>query len=154
MAKAQRRPREGSEEEQLRRMVAELSLLQETAEILQNRLNTINAIIGELTLTTFTLEELKTKEKESEILVHIGGGSYIKARIEDVEKAIVGLGANIAVEKSVDEAIEYTSSRVEELQKLFISTNQQLTQIKDKISQTQAQMKPLVEGLQRKREQG
>ena len=53
-------------EEELRKTSYELRLLEQTAETLQSRLNMINAVLTELTVSNMTLTSLE-KEKENYI---------------------------------------------------------------------------------------
>ncbi|MEM3609085.1 MAG: prefoldin subunit alpha, partial [Candidatus Bathyarchaeia archaeon] len=88
-----------SEEEELRRLSVELRFLEQTAEAIQSRINMVNAAITDLTYASMTLEGLEKEKENSEILVPIGGNSYIKAKLENPDKIIVGMGAGISVEK-------------------------------------------------------
>ena len=125
------------EEEELRRLSVELRFLEQTAEAIQSRINMINAVITDLTYASMTLEGLeKEKEKEnSELLVPIGGNSYIKARLESPDKIIVGMGAGISVEKTLQEAKEIIKNRLESLEKTRMSLQQQLAQIAERMSE-------------------
>lgn len=122
-----------SEEEILRGMAIELQILEETAETLQSRTNLVSAAINELRLANSTLEGLEVEKENTSLFVPIGGGSYIKARIESTERVIVGVGAGVAIEKTLKEAEENVGNRIAELEKTRITLQQQLTQVIEKI---------------------
>ncbi|MEM3725403.1 MAG: prefoldin subunit alpha [Candidatus Bathyarchaeia archaeon] len=124
-----------SEEEELRRLSVELRFLEQTAEAIQSRINMVNAAITDLTYASMTLEGLEKEKENSEILVPIGGNSYIKAKLENPDKIIVGMGAGISVEKTLQEAKEIIKNRLESLEKTRMSLQQQLAQIAERMSE-------------------
>lgn len=115
-------------EEELSRLVVEIQLLERTTETLQARLNLVTASINELRMANATLEGVQTEKAGSTILVHIGGGSYLKAKIEDAEKLIVGIGADVAAEKTVDAAKDNVETNILEFEKVRENLQQQLEQ--------------------------
>jgi len=117
-----------SSEEELRRAILEVRLLEGTAESLQTRLSLLEAARTEFQMSEAALTGL-SEHREEPVLVPIGGGSYIKARLEDREKVIVGVGAGVALEKSFDEAKQIAGSQLGELEKARGTLQQQLAQV-------------------------
>lgn len=122
-----------SEEETFRRLVIELRILEGTAEALQARLNLVNAALTELTFAKMTLEGVEKEKEEAPLFVPVGGGSYVKARLESAEKIIVGMGAGVSIEKTITEAKETVGNRIADLEKTRVTLQQQLVQVMDKI---------------------
>jgi prefoldin alpha subunit len=135
-------------EDVLRRLVIELQILQETADNIQSRIGMTNAAINELQIAHNTLEGIKKEKNGSSLLMPIGGGSYIKSKLEDSKKLIVGIGANVAVEKNIGEAQEAFQTRLLRLDKVRGSLQQQLEEIATKITNTRTQFQTLSEQLQ------
>ncbi|MGD0494839.1 MAG: prefoldin subunit alpha [Candidatus Bathyarchaeia archaeon] len=121
-------------EEELRRLTVEMRLLEQTAEALQSRANMINAVTSDLSYARMTLEGLEKESEKSELLVPIGGTSYVRARLENPDKIIVGMGAGVSVEKTREEAKEIIKKRLEDLEKTRASIQQQFTQVAEKIN--------------------
>ncbi len=134
-------------EETLRRLIVELRLLEGTANTLQSRLNFVNAILTELNYAKMTLEGLEKEKKNVPLFVPIGGGSYIRAKLESAEKVIVGMGAGVSVEKSLSEAKETVGNRIAQLEKTRRTLQQQLTQVAQKIEEDRARFQELSEKL-------
>lgn len=134
-------------EETLRRLIVELRLLEGTANTLQSRLNFVNAILTELNYAKMTLEGLEKEKKNVPLFVPIGGGSYIRAKLESAEKVIVGMGAGVSVEKSIKEAKETVGNRIAQLEKTRRTLQQQLTQVAQKIEEDRAGFQELSEKL-------
>jgi len=120
---------QSSGEEQLRRLLVELQLLQNTAEILQSRLNLLEAAIMELRVAGTTLEELKKEKEGAPLLLPIGAGSFIKANLGNVSTVIVGIGAESSVEMELDKALEDIGAHLSENEKVSLSVQEQLAQI-------------------------
>lgn len=129
-------------EDEVRRLIVELRILENTAEYLQSRLNVVNAALTDLNLASMSLEGIEKKDSDS-VFVPIGGGSYIKARLEDTEKVIYGIGAGVAVEKTIKEAKEGIANRISELNRTKIAIEQQLSQVLSKIQENQNRLQEL-----------
>ena len=130
-------------EDQLSRLIMEIQFLERTSEELQARIGLVNASINEFRLATATLEGMQTEETDTQILVHIGGGSYVKAKIADTQKLIMSIGADVAAEKSVDAAKESLDIRLQEFEKVRESLEQQLGQTQNRISTLRQQLQKM-----------
>lgn len=134
-------------DETLRRLIVELRLLEGTANTLQSRLNFISAMQTELNYAKMTLEGLEKENEDVPLFVPIGGGSYIRAKLESAEKIIVGMGAGVSVEKSLSEAKETVGNRIAQLEKTRGTLQQQLTQVAQKMEEDQTKFQRLSEKL-------
>lgn len=132
-----------SAEEEVRRLVVELRLLEGTAETLQSRMNFMNAVLAELNMANRTLEGLGEKEREDSIFVPIGGGSYIKAELENTDQVIYGIGAGVAMEKTMQEAKTEIMNRISEISKTRVALEQQLGQVLQRFNEDQARFQEL-----------
>ena len=123
-----------SNDEELRKLSAELRMLEQTAEALQSRLSMINAVATDLTYANMALENLDIEKENAELLVPIGGTSYIRAKLDNPDKIIVGLGAGVSAEKTRQEAKEIIKKRLEDLGKNQQAVQQQFVQVADRIN--------------------
>jgi prefoldin alpha subunit len=130
-------------EDQLSRLIMEIQFLERTFEELQSRIGLVNASINEFRLANATLEGMQKEETDTQILVHIGGGSYVKAKIADTQKLIMSIGADVAAEKSVDAAKESLDTRLQEFEKVRESLEQQLGQTQTRISTLRQQLQKM-----------
>jgi len=122
------------EEEELRKLSVELRLLEQTAETLQSRINMMNAAITDLTYANMTLEGVEKEKENAELLVPIGGSSYVKVKLANPDKVVVGMGAGVSVEKPLPEAKSMLKERLDELEKTMLSAQQQFAQIAERIN--------------------
>lgn len=121
-------------EEELQKLSIEMRLLEQTAEALQSRMTMVNTAANDLMYAQATLEGLEKEAEKSEILVPIGGTSYIRAKLDNLDEVIVGMGAGVSVEKTREEAKEIIKKRLEDLDKTRKSIQQQYTQVAERIN--------------------
>ncbi|MGQ9539191.1 MAG: prefoldin subunit alpha [Candidatus Bathycorpusculaceae bacterium] len=136
-------------EEELRRLSVEMRILEQTAETLQARMNMINAVITDLTYADVTLEGLEKQKENAELLIPIGGNSYIKARLENLDKVTVGIGAGVSVEKTLQEARDIIKKRLEDMEKSRSSLQQQFSQVVERINEDRARFEELATELRK-----
>ena len=140
-----------SSEDELRKLAVELRLLEGTAESFQSRVNFLNAAWTELNIAKQTLEGLEKEETDAPIFVPIGGGSYAKAKLGEVDKVVYGVGAGVAIEKTLKEARAGVETRLSDIEKSRQSLEQQLSQVLRRIQEDQDRFQELSADL-RKRE--
>lgn len=135
---------ESKNEEELRRLSVQLRLLEQTAEAIQSRMNIINAVITDLNYAGITLESLEKEKENSELLVPVGGNSYVRAKLENSNQVIVGMGAGVSVEKTMPEAKAIVKKRLEDLEKTRLSLQQQFAQIAERMNQDREKFEGLL----------
>jgi prefoldin alpha subunit len=108
----------GGAKETVEGILIEYERVRAQTEVLRESLNLINASIVELGNVKSSLSMIGEMPEDNEILVPMGGDSFTRARITDRERVIVGVGSNVAVGKSIPEALEDIGKRVAELEKI------------------------------------
>ncbi|MEM3023116.1 MAG: prefoldin subunit alpha [Candidatus Bathyarchaeia archaeon] len=131
-------------DEELRQLLAEVRLLEGSAQTLQLRLEIINSSLNEAAITKATLEGMKGRPPGTEILIPIGSGSFIRASLLDGERLIMGIGANVSMERSFDESISELARRIEELEKARASVQEQLAQILTRAEQDRSRIREIL----------
>ncbi len=91
-------------EEELRKLSIEMRYLEQTADALQQRISLVNSALTDISYANMSLDGIEKEKDNSELLVPIGGSSYVKAKIADTNKVIIGLGSGVSVEKTLPEA--------------------------------------------------
>ena len=138
------KPLTENNQEELRKLSVELRLLEQTAESLQQRINMMNAAQTDLAYANMTLDGIKDEKDNAELLVPIGGSSYINVKLVNVDKVVVGMGAGVSVEKTLPEAKKIVNDRLSELQKTMVSAQQQFGQIVDRINSGRNRLETLL----------
>ncbi len=131
-------------EEELRRLSVEMRYLEQTADALQQRISMVNAAITDLTYANMTLDGIEKEKENSELLVPIGGSSYVKVKLADTDKIIVGLGSGVSIEKTLAETKVTLKERLDELEKTMNSAQQQFTQVAERINAGRGRLENLL----------
>jgi prefoldin alpha subunit len=134
----------GKAEEELRKLSMEMRYLEQTADALQQRISMVNAAITDLTYANMTLDGIEKEKENSEILVPIGGSAYVKVKLADASKVIVGLGAGVSIEKTLPEAKITLKERLDELEKTMNAAQNQFTQVADRINSGRSRLETLL----------
>ncbi len=131
MAVAKKRPatRPSDLDDQMRQSLMDIRFLESSARVLQSRLDIVTAALSETLTALSTLEGTKGKPGETETLVPIGSGSFVKARLADAEKVIIGVGAGVCIEKPIEDSMKDLRLRSGELEKARATVTQQLNQV-------------------------
>lgn len=133
-------------EDELRRLSVEMRYLEQTAEALQQRISMVNAAITDLTYANATLDGIEKEKENAEMLVPIGGSSYVKVKLADSNKIIVGMGAGVSVEKTLTEAKVTLKERLDDLEKTMNSAQQQFSQIAERINTGRDRLETMLAG--------
>lgn len=140
-------------EEELQKLGIEMRLLEQTAEALQSRMTMVNTAANDLLYAQATLQGLEKEAEKSEILVPIGGTSYIRAKLDNLDEVIVGMGAGVSVEKTREEAKEIIKKRLEDLDKTRKSIQQQYTQVAERINLDRERAEALIAAAKERKSQ-
>lgn len=144
----------GTVQEEAQRLSIEMRLLEETAEALQSRINMVDAAMTDLRFASSALEGLEENKVGSELLVPTGGNSFVKAKLDDPDKVIVGIGAGVSLEKTFEEAKDVMKKRLEGLEKTKESLQQRFGQVAQKIAEDQVRLRGLVGELRKEKPSG
>ena len=131
-------------EEELRKLSIEMRYLEQTADALQQRISLVNSALTDISYANMSLDGIEKEKDNSELLVPIGGSSYVKAKIADTNKVIIGLGSGVSVEKTLPEAKVMLKERQDELEKTLNSAQQQFTQVAERINSGRSRLETLL----------
>jgi prefoldin alpha subunit len=132
------------DEDELRRLSVEMQYLEQTADTLQQRLQMLNAAMTDLSFANITIEGLEKEKENAEMLVPIGGSSYVKMKLGSSDKVVLGIGAGVSVEKTLPEAKAMLKERLDELQKSAEAAQNQFAQIAERINTGRTRLQTLL----------
>ncbi|HUV24484.1 MAG TPA: prefoldin subunit alpha [Methanomassiliicoccales archaeon] len=102
-------------EEEVRQMMATMEYYRAQLEGLAEQHQIIHLSLEESIRAKETLKQYQSAGDEAEILVPVGGNSFVHAKVASSEKVLVGLGSGVTVEKSADEALNIVEVRIKGL---------------------------------------
>ena len=136
-------------EEQAQQLLQQMQMLENMFAELSQKENSIVNIIRDANSAIKSIQELKANP-DSENLVPVGMGTFIKTKPISDEKIVVNVGAGVAIEKDHDSALNYLESKIKELEVALQETNSQRQQIAANIEQGKQQMQQIMQPPQNK----
>ena len=130
-------------DEEMRQLLVEIRMLEGSARVLSSRLDIVTGALSETQTAKQTLEGTKESGRDVEMLIPIGSGSFVKAKLEDSRHIIIGVGAGVCLEKTVEDSIKDLNVRAADLDKARINVTQQLNQIINQTEDYRARLEDL-----------
>jgi prefoldin alpha subunit len=131
-------------EEQTQQLLYQMQMLENHFGELTQKENSIINIIREANSAIHSIKGINT-QSESDSLVPLGLGTFMKSKVNSNEKIIINIGSGVAVEKNHNDAVNYLESRLKELEIALQDTNQQRQQIAANLEQGKRQMQNLMQ---------
>tara|TARA_B100001123_G_C14838201_1_gene839011 strand:- start:199 stop:621 length:423 start_codon:yes stop_codon:yes gene_type:complete len=136
-------------EEQAQQLLQQMQMLENMFAELSQKENSIVNIIRDANSAVKSIQGIK-ENSDSESLVPVGMGTFIKAKTIPNEKVVVNVGAGIAIEKDYESALNFLESKIKELEVALQETNSQRQQIAANIEQGKQQMQQIMQQSQNK----
>ena len=135
-------------EEQAQQLLQQMQMLENHFAQLTQQENSIISIIREANSAIHSINETK-KKSESENLVPIGMGVYVKSKIQSNDKLIINIGSGVAIEKDYNSANNWLESRLKELEIALQNVNSQRKQVSENLELGKQQMQTLLQKSQK-----
>ena len=100
--------------EELQALMMEAEQYKRQMDSIRGQMQILETTMEELRGSLNALLALEENKAGTEILVSIGSGSFIRAKLLETEKVIVGVGSSLSLEKSVPEARKFFEDRVKQ----------------------------------------
>ncbi|NPA32965.1 MAG: prefoldin subunit alpha [Aquificae bacterium] len=121
-----------SAEEKMEELHKELRGYMAQIEALRAEIALINQSIADLRAAAATLRNLKDLGKGKNILIPIGSTAQIEAKIEDVDKVVMSVGAGISAVLSYEEALKRIEVEIAALEALRRSLEEAIVELYNK----------------------
>lgn len=121
------------EQERLQGVLAQLSDSEAAVEALRRQISALAAAHTELSMTIGTIKSIKELKPDTEILVPIGSDSFINAKITRSDKVITGLGADVAAERTAEDAVALLEARAAELEQAVGQAREELGRLEERM---------------------
>ncbi len=131
-------------EEQAQQLMYQMQMLEGYLTDLSQKESSLLNIVREAISATESIKNSKIKS-DSEALVPIGMGTYMKAKILPNQKVILNIGAGAAIEKDQESAVNWIESRIKEFEIALQETNAQKQQVIANLESGKQQMNQLMQ---------
>lgn len=127
-------------EKELRQSLATLEFYRAQLQSLAEQLQLIQMSLEENARAKETLSSFKDAPIDSEILVPVGGNSFVFAKVGSNSNVIVGIGSDVSLEKPIEEAVKMIEIRINELVETFTKLGERRSAIEAQSSQLSQQV--------------
>jgi prefoldin alpha subunit len=127
----------GSEEE-LRRLVLAYQQYQNQADAIVRQLSITQLTAEGLERAAKAVDALGSASEGEEMLVQIGSGSFVHARLASTDKVVLNIGAGVSIEKTAADAKEDLKIRQAEVSEGLKKLSEMLSRIDQEMRRIQA----------------
>ena len=104
-----------AKEEEITRNLTMIEYYKEQLSSIDMQTQYLQAAIADFHKAKITVEQLHKASDQSEILIPIGGGTFLNGTLTDHSKVLVDIGAGLVTEKTVDAAVKKIEERIKDL---------------------------------------
>lgn len=133
------------EKERLEKLASELNIREFQTEVLKQQLTALTRSLSEYTAAAETLKSLQSESGEKESLVLIGANCYVPAKLRYTDKVLVGVGAGVLVEKTLEGAVQILEGKIKELQEALQNTRKELEMVSAEAEKLRPELEKLLE---------
>jgi len=138
LAEAQSATQGAPSEEDVRRILAAYEQYQAEAEAITQQLNLFHVSIEGCDKALSTIKAMESADEDQDLLVPIGQGSFVHAKLVSKDKVIVGVGGDVSIEKSSEEAKKSLDTRRSQLAEASKKLNETLNNVTQEIAKIEA----------------
>ena len=131
-------------EERAQQLMQHMQMLENYFTDLSQRESTLYGILKEATAAIESIKSL-SKKPDSDALVSIGMGTFVKAKISSSEKLVLNIGAGVSLEKDPNSAINFLEARIKEIEVAIQDTSSKKYQIAAQLEQGKHQINQLIQ---------
>jgi prefoldin alpha subunit len=134
-------------EQQLNEMVQQGRILEAYMNDVMSRQAAVSKMFEEARFASATIQGISA-DTDSEALMPIGMGVYVKTNVPAAKKLLVSLGSGVTVEKTREDALNYVESRIKEYEVAMRQLESQRQQISVRMEQVQQQVNAMLHAAQ------
>lgn len=121
-------------DDELRQMLALMESYKNRTEALSRQVNVLRSTLDEVNMANESIKALLAANEGDEIMVPIGASSFMNVKVASNKNIIVGIGSNISVEKTPEDASQYMEANAAELTEALKKTVDALNEVQKALS--------------------
>ncbi len=140
-------------ESELRQAVAALETSRAQLDALTRQEELLRISLDEYMRARETMARYTEAPVGTQILVPIGANSFLYATVADVDSCIVGIGSEVALEDTMERAIQRLDHRIKELQDVQENLLKRVAELQNRVNQYAAVVQRIYDKMQEEREE-
>jgi prefoldin alpha subunit len=104
------------EEEEITRNLTLIEYYKQQLESIDMQLQYLQSTLADYQRAKITVEQLHVVDENSELLIPVGAGTFVNGSLKNASNVLIGVGAGIVIEKTVDEAVLKLEERIKRIQ--------------------------------------
>lgn len=133
--------------DELAKIAYEMQVYREQAQLIQQQLGNLQLNYSSTESAVQTLENISKLSKKEDVLLPIGSGAYIKAKVENNEVALIDVGAGVIAEKPIPDAVKFLKSRIGEMDSMRETLQSNFEDVSSKMKELEESANKLMEKL-------
>ena len=121
-------------DDELRQMLALMESYKNRVEALNRQVTVLRSTLDEVNMADESIKALIGAKEGDEIMVPIGASSFMTVKVCSNKNIIVGVGSNLSVEKTPEEADQYMEANAAELSEALKKTVDALNEMQQALS--------------------
>lgn len=127
----------------LQKLYSEQQMLESNIRLLQQHIELIQASLTSYRAGYGVLDALKEKAVDEAMLMNVGGGIFVEAKVVDPQKVIRSIGSDVRIVQTTDEAKTQISETVSSLESRLEQSQQEYGTMANRANQITQQLQQL-----------
>jgi prefoldin alpha subunit len=105
-----------TKEEEITKNLTMIEYYKQQLESIDAQLQYLSTVLAEYQRAKMTVEQLHAADPNTEVLIPLGGGTFVNGSVKDTSNVLIGIGACLVVEKSMEDALAKLDDRIKKVQ--------------------------------------
>ena len=132
-----------TKEEEITRNLTLIEYYKQQLESIDIQLQYLQSTLADYQRAKITVGQLNTVDDNSELLIPVGAGTFVNGSLKNTSNVLIGVGAGVVIEKTVDEAVIKLEERIKRIQEnleKMVSLGQKIQSDAEELSHKTQQM--------------
>lgn len=134
--------------EELQKIYFEAENYRRQLEGISGQIQMLELAKNEINSAIKALDSLNEAKEGDEILVPIGSGSFLKGQLKDTKNVIIGIGADISLEKNPNEAKKILEKREKDMQAAMEKMRDNAAVLNKKLMELNSESERIIQEIQ------
>jgi prefoldin alpha subunit len=136
-------------DDELTKYMVLIEQYKEQLNTLETQSSYLQVAINDYAKAKITLQNLEEADKESDILLPVGGNTFIEAKTKNTSNVLIDIGGGLITEKKPNEAIKKIDKRIEDLQKNIEKIEKMMQQLQNEATEVSVKAQQMIQEQQK-----